>query len=111
MIWTIFKKELIDTIRDRRTMMTMLVIPMLMFPIILSIFVSVSSYFEENAANKFIRIGLISKSKIFTNQFSSIPPEVLGKHEPVFYTDSLSLQKGINDKQVDIAFCKERLSV
>ncbi|MFM7636698.1 MAG: ABC transporter permease subunit [Crocinitomicaceae bacterium] len=105
MIWTIFKKELIDTIRDRRTMMTMLVIPMLMFPIILSIFVSISSYFEETAANKSIRIGIISNSKIFTSQFSSIPPEIMGKHELVFYSDSLSLRKGINDKQVDIAFC------
>ncbi|MFM8243852.1 MAG: ABC transporter permease subunit [Crocinitomicaceae bacterium] len=105
MIWTIFKKELIDTIRDRRTMMTMLVIPMLMFPIILSIFVSISSYFEETAANKSIRIGIISSSKIFTSQFSSIPPEIMGKHELVFYSDSLSLRKGINDKQVDIAFC------
>ncbi len=105
MIWTIFKKELIDTIRDRRTMMTMLVIPMLMFPIILSIFVSISSYFEETAANKSIRIGIISNSKIFTSQFSSIPTEILGKHELVFYSDSLSLRKAINDKQVDIAFC------
>ncbi|MFM7301118.1 MAG: hypothetical protein ACKO1R_08265, partial [Crocinitomicaceae bacterium] len=105
MIWTIFKKELIDTIRDRRTMMTMLVIPMLMFPIILSIFVSISSYFEETASNKSIRIGLISDSKIFTSQFSSIPTEILGKHELVFYSDSLSLRKGIKDKQVDIAFC------
>lgn len=105
MIWTIFKKELIDTIRDRRTMMTMLVIPMLMFPIILSIFVSISSYFEETAVNKSIRIGIISNSKIFTSQFSSIPPEILGKHELVFYSDSLTLRKGINDKQVDIAFC------
>jgi sodium transport system permease protein len=104
MIWTIFKKELIDTIRDRRTMMTMLVIPMLMFPIILSVFVSVSSYFEESAANKTIRIGLTSNSKIFTQQISSIPENILGNHEIVFYTDSMSLRKGIKEKQVDIAF-------
>ena len=105
MIWTIFKKELLDTLRDRRTMMTMLVIPILMFPIILSVFVSISSYFEETAANKSIRIGLISSSKIFTSQFSSIPPEILGKHELVFYSDSLSLRKGVYNKQVDIALC------
>lgn len=104
MIWTIFKKELLDTLRDRRTMMTMLVIPILLFPIILSVFVSLSSYFEETAAKKSIRIGIISNSKIFTSQFSSIPPEILGKHELVFYKDSISLRKGINDKQVDIAF-------
>ncbi len=85
-------------------MMTMLVIPMLMFPIILSVFVSVSSYFEESAANKTIRIGLTSNSKIFTQQISSIPENILGNHEIVFYTDSMSLRKGIKEKQVDIAF-------
>jgi sodium transport system permease protein len=104
MIWTVFKKELLDTLRDRRTLMTMLVIPMLMFPIILSMFVSVSSYFEETAASKSIRIGLLSTSPIFTQQFSEIPNEMLGKHELVFYTDSTSLLKGISNKQVDIAF-------
>lgn len=104
MIWTVFKKELLDTLRDRRTLMTMLVIPMLMFPIILSMFVSVSSYFEETAASKSIRIGLLSTSPIFTQQFSEIPNEMLGNHELVFYTDSASLLKGISNKQVDIAF-------
>lgn len=104
MIWTVFKKELLDTLRDRRTLMTMLVIPMLMFPIILSMFVSVSSYFEETAASKSIRIGLLSTSPIFTQQFSEIPNEMLGNHELVFYTDSTSLLKGISNKQVDIAF-------
>ena len=104
MIWTVFKKELLDTLRDRRTLMTMLVIPMLMFPIILSMFVSVSSYFEETAASKSIRIGLLSTSPIFTHQFSEIPNEMLGNHELVFYTDSTSLLKGISNKQVDIAF-------
>ncbi|MEY3085890.1 MAG: hypothetical protein RL037_2089 [Bacteroidota bacterium] len=104
MIWTVFKKELLDTLRDRRTLMTMLVIPMLMFPIILSMFVSVSSYFEETAASKSIRIGLLSTSPIFTKQFSEIPNEMLGNHELVFYADSASLLKGISNKQVDIAF-------
>ena len=104
MIWTVFKKELLDTLRDRRTLMTMLVIPMLMFPIILSMFVSVSSYFEETAASKSIRIGLLSTSPIFTQQFSEIPNEMLGNHELVFYPDSTSLLKGISNKQVDIAF-------
>jgi len=104
MIWTVFKKELLDTLRDRRTLMTMLVIPMLMFPIILSMFVSVSSYFEETAASKSIRIGLLSTSPIFTHQFSEIPNEMLGNHELVFYADSTSLLKGISNKQVDIAF-------
>ena len=39
MIFRIFRKELLDTLRDRRTLMTMLVIPILAFPIIINVFV------------------------------------------------------------------------
>jgi sodium transport system permease protein len=49
MIFTIFKKELIDTLRDKRTMRTMLLIPLLVFPITLTLFVNVSSSFEKKA--------------------------------------------------------------
>ena len=37
MIFNIFKKELKETLRDRRTIMTMIVIPILLFPIILNV--------------------------------------------------------------------------
>ena len=57
MIFTIFKKELKDTLRDRRTLMMMLVIPILIFPIIMNLFASVSKSFQEEAANKKIKIG------------------------------------------------------
>ena len=36
-IITVFRKELIDTIRDRRTLIVMVVIPMLLFPIMFKI--------------------------------------------------------------------------
>lgn len=49
MIFTIFKKELIDTLRDKRTMRTMLLIPLLVFPITLTLFVNVSSSFEKKS--------------------------------------------------------------
>ncbi len=60
MIGAIFKKELKDTLRDRRTLIMMLVIPILIFPIIMNIFASVSRSFAEEAANKKVQIGLIS---------------------------------------------------
>ena len=59
MIFTIFKKELKDTLRDRRTIIMMLVIPTLIFPVILNVFVSVSSSFSEEAAQKKVKIGFV----------------------------------------------------
>ena len=57
MIFTIFKKELKDTLRDRRTLMMMIVIPVLIFPIIMNVFVGISSSFQEEAATKALGTG------------------------------------------------------
>ena len=62
MIFTIFKKELKDTLRDRRTLIMMLVIPVLIFPIILNVFVGISESFSEKAAKKTVKIGWIDSS-------------------------------------------------
>ena len=62
MIFTIFKKELKDTLRDRRTLVMMLIIPILIFPIIMNIFVGVSATFSEEAATKEVRIGTTLKT-------------------------------------------------
>ena len=31
-VWTIFAKELVDTLRDRRTLFAMFVVPILLYP-------------------------------------------------------------------------------
>jgi len=63
MIFTIFKKELKDTLRDRRTFMTMIVIPVLIFPIILNLFVGVSESYSEESATKKVKIGIVSEGE------------------------------------------------
>ena len=54
MILKIFLKELKDTLRDKRTLMMMIVIPVLIFPIILYITAGISNSFEKEAATKSI---------------------------------------------------------
>ncbi len=59
-ILTIMRKELLDTMRDKRTLITMIVIPLLLFPILFS---GVSMFTEsqlEKAKSKKLNIGLIS---------------------------------------------------
>ena len=74
MILTIFLKELKDTLRDRRTIIMMVVIPILIFPLILNVFIGISSSFEKDAANKTITIGVIGeKNGFISNTLSKIP--------------------------------------
>lgn len=102
MIFTVFKKELRDTLRDRRTVMMMIVIPTLVFPLIMSIFMSVSESFQKEAAEKKVKIGLVS------NQVGSLEadllkvPEALGKREFIPFTDTLSLIQAIRSDSVQV---------
>jgi sodium transport system permease protein len=88
MIYHIFKKELLDTLRDRRTLVTMLIIPILIFPLTLNLFVSISSSFEKNASTEILKIGIIGdKNHFLAKELNEIPNE-MGKKEMVFFKDS-----------------------
>ncbi|MFY7668196.1 MAG: ABC transporter permease subunit [Crocinitomicaceae bacterium] len=88
MIYHIFKKELLDTLRDRRTLVTMLIIPILIFPLTLNLFVSISSSFEKNASTEILKIGIIGdKNHFLAKELKEIPNE-MGKKEMVFFKDS-----------------------
>jgi sodium transport system permease protein len=91
MIFTIFKKELKDTLRDRRTLMMMLVIPMLIFPVIMNVFVSVSASFQEEAATKKIKIGIVGAPNNFLQTELNAIPASFGNKEVIFYKDTLSM--------------------
>ena len=43
MIFKIFRKELKETVRDSKTLLIMVAIPLLIFPILINVVVSVSS--------------------------------------------------------------------
>lgn len=102
MIFRIFRKELLDTLRDRRTLMTMLVIPILVFPITLNIFVEVSKSYEESANTKTMKIGIVGdQNHRFTTQLKQIPNQVSPKKIMVF-KDSSTLKKAIESDQIQL---------
>lgn len=102
MIFRIFRKELLDTLRDRRTLMTMLVIPILVFPITLNIFVDVSESFQESANSKTMKIGIVGDhNSNYTQQLEQIPAAV-GPKKIVVYKDSLSLRKDIEADRIQL---------
>ena len=102
MIFQIFKKELLDTLRDRRTLVTMLVIPILIFPITLNLFVSISSSFEEKASKELLRIGVIGdKSNLFAKELNEIPSE-MGNKKIVYFKDSVLLFKALESDSIQL---------
>jgi sodium transport system permease protein len=102
MIWTIFRKELRDTLRDRRTVMMMIVIPTLIFPIILNVFVGISSSFQKEAAEKKVNIGLSSFGTSRIEQELVALPETLGKKHFVPMTDTNKMIEAIRTDSIQI---------
>jgi sodium transport system permease protein len=103
MILTVFKKEMIDTLRDRRTLYTMILIPILVFPLILYISSAVSKATAENAMNKIANVGIIDEEGTFKNDLKLLPSKIW-KIKVKNYSDSASLKKAINDKTCDFGF-------
>ena len=59
-IVTVFRKELIDTIRDRRTLIVMIVIPMLLFPALFKIMFSVERSQKKKAEDKVLKVACVN---------------------------------------------------
>lgn len=102
MIWTIFRKELRDTLRDRRTVMMMIVIPTLIFPIIMNVFVGISASFQEEAASKEVNIGLASGQASRLEEELFALPKALGRRHFIPMTDTNALIAAIRTDSVQI---------
>jgi sodium transport system permease protein len=57
-IATVFKKELVDTVRDRRTLIFMIVIPLMLFPVLFKIMFTVQEKQMKKAEEKTLRVAL-----------------------------------------------------
>lgn len=55
----IFKKELLDTLRDKRTILVMIVIPLLLFPILINIATKITVKQIQKAEEKILNVALI----------------------------------------------------
>ena len=58
-IFIIFKKELIDTIRDRKAIFFMLVFPLIIFPLLISGVAAIQSSIMQKEQNKVLRVAMI----------------------------------------------------
>ncbi|MGM0478929.1 MAG: ABC transporter permease [Bacteroidota bacterium] len=104
MIFTIFKKELKDTLRDRRTIIAMIVIPVLVFPLILGLATQISKSFTEDQKEETLTIALIGEnhSNRFVTAFDAIP-DSLGPKKLIFKDDTSGIRNLIEKDSVQLA--------
>jgi len=57
----VFLKELRDTLRDRRTLVTMILVPLLLFPLMIGLSSSFITSHEAEAQERTLRVGLLSR--------------------------------------------------
>jgi sodium transport system permease protein len=60
-VFVIFRKELIDTLRDRRTLVSMILIPLLLFPLLIGISSRVMTSQIRKAQEKILNIAVIAQ--------------------------------------------------
>ena len=56
---TIFFKEMLDTVRDRRTLFVMVIFPLLLFPLLLTAVTAIQTSQIRKAEDRVLRVGLV----------------------------------------------------
>ena len=57
----VFKKEMIDTLRDRRALIFMILIPLVVFPLVIQVMITVSKKQEQKAHAKTLRVAVLDQ--------------------------------------------------
>ncbi|HEU4929790.1 MAG TPA: ABC transporter permease [Candidatus Krumholzibacteria bacterium] len=60
-IATVFKKELIDSLRDRRTIVFMIIIPLLLFPLLFRVMSSIEKRQTQKQRAKTLRVAIVNR--------------------------------------------------
>ena len=69
-ILTVIRKELLDTLRDRRTLMMSVVLPAVAIPLLLFVVVKIQSVVMEKDATKTLTVGLVAAPEAFFHQLT-----------------------------------------
>ena len=103
MIFKIFKKELKETLRDKRTMVMMIVIPLLVFPVLINVVTSVSGSFSESAEEKVFNIGIIGDTSDYLAKKLNGIPNSFGSKELLSYRgDSAKMFSDYENEKLDL---------
>lgn len=104
MIFTVFKKELIDTLRDKRTIRAMLLVPLLVFPIIFGLMTYIQGYIEDSDAQKSYDVLVIGDMDKELMKIIDDMPEGFGSNNIIYAADTTGLMSAIRNDSIKVAF-------
>ncbi|MBI3135022.1 MAG: ABC transporter permease [Bacteroidetes bacterium] len=98
-ILIIAKKEFLDMLRDRRTMIRMILIPLLVFPLIMNIVTRIQSSQSQKLAEKVLTVGYVlhGQSRTGIDRMSTVP-----NYTFVEYQDSALLHAEVKSGKMDL---------
>ncbi len=99
--FTVFKKELIDTLRDRRTIIAMVVMPLVLFPLLFVATTWIAGSQNEQARERTLRVALVHSEQAagLADQLASAP-----RIEPVDGLSADSARARLQREDLDAAF-------
>ncbi len=99
--FTVFKKELTDTLRDRRTIIAMVVMPLVLFPLLFVATTWIAGSQNEQARERTLRVGLVHSEQAagLADQLASAP-----RIEPVDGLSVDSARARVRREALDAAF-------
>lgn len=99
-IAVIFKKEFIDIIRDRRSLMMMVVMPIFLIYIILNLTISLSQSQTRKATEKILKVGLVTRGNAQTFRTKLLERKDMILKENI---DTEKISTLIKEKELDFA--------
>jgi sodium transport system permease protein len=95
MLWTLIKKEFLDIVRDRRTLIMSLVIPILIFPVMMLVVSKIKASTEKTQKEKLVDVALIAGegAEAFRQMLLRQGP-LLTKKGSVKVREDLTLEEG-----------------
>ena len=99
--FTVFKKELVDTLRDRRTILAMVVMPLVLFPLLFVATTWIAGSQNEQARERTLRVGLVHSAQAagLADRLASVP-----RIEPVGGLSADSARARVQREDLDAAF-------
>ena len=97
-ILRVARKEFLDMFRDKRTIMRMMLIPMIAFPLIMLIVTEVQSNASKKTAEKELKIGYIlnDQDKVFIDSLASA-----AHFKYISYSDSAKMYADVKSEEID----------
>lgn len=108
-IGTIFRKELKDTLRDRRTLLMMVVIPLALYPVLITVFSKVEKGRQERLESKELDVAFIDSGQgadlraVIENPLLHFKINAFEGYDRVATGDTLFLRELIREQKVDAA--------